>query len=124
MKQDNLIWILIVVAAAILSFIVIRSRRTTVQVNTAAANTSQRGFWDSLFSNAADIIDSGGRHTASATTSLGNAIVSIIATSKSDGRPYFSEYGYSNKPQDNGPYIIAGSVILTAGIIAVLLLKK
>lgn len=123
MKQDNLIWILVIIAVTITAFIIVRSSRKTEQENTA--NTSQRGFWDSLFSNAADIIDSGGRHTSSATTSLGNAITSIIATSRAeDGTVYYSPYGYSNKPQDNGPYIIAGSVILTAGIIAVLLLKK
>ena len=82
------------------------------------------GWWQGLWDNAANIVDAGGRHTAAATTSLGNAISSVIATSKSDGKAFYSEYGYSDPKPDYGPYVLGGSLIVAAGVVAAIVLAK
>ena len=81
------------------------------------------GFWGSLWNNAANIVDAGGRHTAAAVTSTGNAISSIIATSKT-GKAAFSQYGYSDEKQNYGPYVLGGALIVTAGVVAAIVLTK
>lgn len=84
------------------------------------AKYSAKGWLQSLFNNGADILDSAGRLTTSPITATGNAISSIIATSKSDGRGVMAQYGYSDKPQANyGPWIVAGSVVVLAGIVII-----
>lgn len=83
------------------------------------------GWLGSLFDNAAEILDAGGRHSTSLTTSFGNAVVSIIATAKSDnGTPYFSEYGYSDKKVNYGPYVVTGLGIFAVAVIAIMLISK
>jgi uncharacterized membrane protein YebE (DUF533 family) len=82
------------------------------------------GWLGSLFDNAAEMLDAGGRHSTSLTTSFGNAIVSIIATAKSDGTPYFSEYGYSDKKVNYGPYVVTGLGIFAVAVIAIILINK
>ena len=80
------------------------------------------GFWESLFNNAANIVDAGGRHTAAATTSLGNAISSVIATSKGDTT--LSRYGYAEQKIDYGPYILGAGIVAAAGVVAAVTLTK
>lgn len=72
-----------------------------------------KGIWDTLFNNAANIVDASGRMTASTNTSLGNAISSIVATAKS-GKASYAPYGYSDKTQDYSPYIIGGALVLAS----------
>lgn len=82
------------------------------------------GWWSGLWDNAGNIVDAGGRHTSAAVTSLGNAISSVIATSKSDGKAVFSEYGYSDPKPDYGPYILGGCLVIAAGVVAAIVLTK
>lgn len=81
------------------------------------------GWWQGLWDNAANIVDAGGRHTSSTVTATGNAISSIIATSKT-GKYAESSYGYSDPRIDYGPYVLGGSLIVTAGVVATLVLIK
>lgn len=123
MKDNKTMWILlalVMVAAVIAIVYVTRSNRQQPQTKT----TGTGGWWSDLWSNAANIVDAGGRHTAAATTSLGNAISSVIATSKSDGKAVFSEYGYSDRPVNYGPYVLGAGFVIAAGVLTAIVLTK
>ena len=81
------------------------------------------GWWQGLWDNAANILDAGGRHTAGTVTATGNAISSIIATSKT-GKYAESKYGYADPKVDYGPYVLGGSLLVTAGVVAAIVLTK
>lgn len=123
MKDNKTLWILLalVMVAAVIA-IVYGTRKNRQQQQTKTTGTG--GWWSDLWSNAANIVDAGGRHTAAATTSLGNAISSVIATSKSDGKPYYSQYGYSNPDVNYGPYVLGAGFVIAAGVIAAIVLTK
>lgn len=117
MKTGNKLFIvaLALIAAAVVCVVALASYSKN-RANTA--KYSANGWLQSLFNNGSDILDSAGRLTTSPITATGNAISSIIATSKSDGELRAAEYGYADKkPVNYGPYVIAGSVILLTGII-------
>ena len=123
MKDNKTLWILlalVMIAAAIAIMYGTRSNRQQQQTKT----TGTGGWWSGLWSNASNIVDSGGRHTAAAVTSLGNAISSVIATSKSDGKAVFSEYGYSDRPVNYGPYVLGGAFVIAAGVLAAIVLTR
>lgn len=127
MKDNKTLWILlaVVLAVAVVAVVSVSGKKTT-NSNTEKTNAqgTAGGWWSGLWGNASNIIDSGGRHTAAATTSLGNAISSIIATSKSDGKAVFAEYGYSDPKINYGPYFVGGALIITAGVIAAIVLTR
>lgn len=113
--------ILIVVGVLVLFAAYMGSLWLTSKSKADQAKYSSQSWLGSLFNNASDIFDSIGRTTTSPITAFGNAISSIIATSKSDGQGVFAAYGYSDKKETNyGPYIIAGAAILLAGVIIIL----
>lgn len=123
MKDNKTLWILLalVMVAAVIAIVYgTRSNRQQPQTKT----TGTGGWWSDLWSNAANIVDAGGRHTAAATTSLGNAISSVIATSKSDGKAYYSQYGYSNPNVNYGPYVLGAGFVIAAGVLAAIVLTK
>ena len=127
MNDNKALWIILAVVAVIAVVVVaVSSGKKTTNSNTEK-NTSSGGvggWWSGLWGNAANIVDSGGRHTADATTSLGNAISSIIATSKSDGKAVFAEYGYSDPKINYGPYVLGGAAVIAAGVVAAIFLTK
>lgn len=122
MKDNKTLWILLalVLVAAVIAIVYGTRQRQQPQTKT----TGTGGWWSNLWSNAANIVDAGGRHTAAATTSLGNAISSVIATSKSDGKAVFSEYGYSDRPVNYGPYVLGAGFVIAAGVLAAIVLTK
>lgn len=128
MKDNKTLWILLALVLVVAVIAVVYGTRYNHQqrqqqpAQTGTANSG--GWWSGLWSNAANIIDAGGRHTAAATTSLGNAISSVIATSKSDGKAVFSEYGYSDRPVNYGPYVLGGAFVIAAGVVAAIVLTK
>jgi hypothetical protein len=127
--KDNGIKILVVIAVLIIAAVAVYYISAR-----ASASNSQKGyqsgggksFWDSLWNNAANIVDAGGRHTSATVTATGNAISSIIATSQTgDGRGVLAQYGYSNDDKQNyGPYVLGGALILTAGVVGAIILSK
>ncbi len=110
--------LLSVVAVALL----LASRRER-QKGYQGQTDSNSGFWNSLWNNGANIVDAGGRHTSSFVTALTNGVSSIIATKKS-GKYYPSEYGYSDPKVDYGHYVLGGALVLTAGVVAAIVLTK
>lgn len=118
MKDNKTMWILLalVMVAAVIAVVYGTRQRQQQPAQTGTANAG--GWWSGLWSNAANIVDAGGRHTAAATTSLGNAISSVIATSKSDGKAYYSQYGYSNPNVNYGPYVLGAGFVIAAGVLA------
>lgn len=124
MKDNKTLWILLalVMVAAVIAVVYGTRQRQQQPAQTGTANAG--GWWSGLWSNAANIVDAGGRHTAAATTSLGNAISSVIATSKSDGKAYYSQYGYSNPNVNYGPYVLGAGFVIAAGVLAAIVLTK
>lgn len=125
MKDNKTMWILLalVMVAAVIA-IVYGTRRNRQQQQQQTGTTGTGGWWSDLWSNAANIVDAGGRNTSAATTSLGNAISSVIATSKSDGKAYYSQYGYSNPNINYGPYVLGAGFVIAAGVLAAIVLTK
>ena len=126
MKDDYMKLLVAVVLIAIAGIAVysIYTRRTDASKTKGYEVGQHSGGWlSALFDNAANIVDAGGRHTSSTVTATGNAISSIIATSKS-GKYAESSYGYSDPKVDYGPYLLAGAMLITAGVVAALTLKK
>lgn len=125
MRDNNTLWILFALVLVVAVIAVVYGKRNNTQQQPAQTGTANAGgWWSGLWSNAANILDSGGRHTAAATTSLGNAISSVIATSKSDGKAVFSQYGYSDRPVNYGPYVLGGAFVIAAGVVAAIVLAK
>lgn len=124
MKDNKTLWILLafVLVVAVIAVVYGTRQRQQQPAQTGTANAG--GWWSGLWSNAANIVDAGGRHTAAAVTSLGNAISSVIATSKSDGNAVFSEYGYSDRPVNYGPYVLGGAFVVAAGVLAAIVLTR
>mgnify|MGYP003287189040 FL=1 len=115
--------LLLSVLSVVAVLLLVAAKNGKVQKGYSGQTDSGSGFWNSLWNNAANIVDSGGRHTSSFVTSLTNGVSSIIAT-KNSGKFYPSQYGYSDQRQDYGPYVLAGAMVLTAGVIAALVLIK
>ena len=114
--------ILIIVAVLVVFAACAGALWLTARSKADTAKYSAKNWLQSLFNNGSDILNSAGRLTTSPITATGNAISSIIATSKSDGQGVFAQYGYSDPQKTNyGPWIVAGSVVLLAGLV---LLKK
>ena len=120
LRGYRVVIILLAIILAGLSVLYFNLNRQQQQTET----TGSGGWWSGLWSNASNIVDSGGRHTAAAVTSLGNAISSVIATSKSDGNAVFSEYGYSDRPVNYGPYVLGGAFVIAAGVLAAIVLTR
>lgn len=129
MKDENMKLLVAVVVIAIAGFLFYRiaNERLTAKKGYEGQSKSENkgigGWWSGLWDNAANIVDAGGRHTSSFVTSLGNTVSQIVATSKS-GKYIYQEYGYSDPKTDYGPYILGGTLIIAAGVAAVLILKK
>lgn len=118
-----LVIIALLVSAVILAVVMYRNG----QASSAKGYQGQggKGFWDTLWNNAANIVDAGGRHTASTVTATTNGIASIIATAQAkNGKAILSSYGYTDEKPDYGPYIVAGGIVVAAGIAATIALKK
>lgn len=125
MKDNKTLWILLALVLVVAVIAVVYGTRSNRQQQPAQTGTANAGgWWSGLWSNATNIVDAGGRHTAAAVTSLGNAISSVIATSKSDGEAVFSEYGYSDRPVNYGPYVLGGAFVIAAGVVAAIVLTK
>lgn len=121
--KKTLVIIALLIAAVVLSVVVYRAGQSSS--GKGYEGNGGKGFWESLWNNAANIVDAGGRHTASTVTSTTNGIASIIATAQAkNGRAVFSRYGYSDEKPDYGPYIIGGAVVLAAGVVAAVSLSK
>lgn len=129
MKDDYMKLLVAVVIIAIAGFLFYRianAKMTTEKGYKGQSNPNAKGvggWWQGLWDNAANIVDAGGRHTSSAVTATGNAISSIIATSKT-GKYAESGYGYSDPKTDYGPYILGGALLVTAGVVAAITLSK
>lgn len=124
MKDNKTLWILLALVLVVAVIAVVYGARQRQQQPAQTGTANAGGWWSGLWSNAANIVDAGGRHTAAATTSLGNAISSVIATSKSDGKAVFSEYGYSDRPVNYGPYVLGAGFVIAAGVVAAIILTK
>lgn len=120
-RKKNIV--LVVVCAVILLALFFAMSRKNEKKRGYDIGNHQGGFLAALFDNGANIVDAGGRHTSSFVTALTNGVSSIIATKKS-GKFYPAEYGYSDERPDYGPYVLAGAMVLTAGVIAALVLIK
>ena len=128
MKDDYMKLLVAVAVAAIAGFLLYRV--STLSNNTGKGYEGQSsgtgkglGWWEGLWDNAANIVDAGGRHTSSFVTSLGNTVSQIIATNKS-GEYVYQQYGYSDPKTDYGPYVVAGALVLTAGVVTAVVLSK
>lgn len=124
MKDNKTLWILLALVMVAAAIAIVYGTRSNRQQQQQTGTTGTGGWWSGLWSNASNIVDSGGRHTAAAVTSLGNAISSVIATSKSDGNAVFSEYGYSDRPVNYGPYVLGGAFVIAAGVLAAIVLTR
>lgn len=124
MNDKKTLWILLALVMIAAAIAIVYGTRSNRQQQQQPKTTGTGGWWSDLWDNAANIVDAGGRHTAAATTSLGNAISSVIATSKSDGRPYYSQYGYSNPNVNYGPYVLGAGFVIAAGVLAAIVLTK
>lgn len=124
MKDNKTLWILLALVMVAAVIAIVYGTRKNRQQQQQTRTTGTGGWWSDLWSNAANIVDAGGRHTAAATTSLGNAISSVIATSKSDGNAYYSQYGYSNPKVNYGPYVLGAGFVIAAGVLAAIVLTK
>lgn len=130
MKENKglIIAIVLIVVAAGVAMLIARSKNQKYSnKGYQDATDGKGGFWGSLFGNAANGAESLGRNQASTITSLGNAISSIIATSKSDGDAKFAYYDYAdpynatpyNQKYNYGPYIAVGVVALAIAAMAI-----
>lgn len=115
--------VLLAVLAFVAVLLLIAAKNENAPNGYQGQTQSNSGFWNSLWNNAANIVDAGGRHTASFVTSLGNTVSSIIATKKS-GKFYPSDFGYSDKQLNYGPYILGGSLLVVTGVVAAIVLIK
>lgn len=125
MKDDTLKLLLVVsiILLAVIALAGITRRQQKGYQGQSRAESGVGGWWSGLWDNAANIVDAGGRHTSSFVTSLGNMITSIISTKKT-GKAVFSEYGYSDPKIDYGPYLLAGAMVVTAGVVFAVALSK
>lgn len=87
--------------------------------NTTDTSTSLQnsGFWGSLFSNAANGVDSLGRNTASNTTALGNWIVAMIQSGKGE----YPTITYEK--EDNTKYVVIAVAIIAVCVALIFILK-
>lgn len=115
--------VLLVVLAIVAVLLLVAAKNEAAQKGYQGQTDSNAGFWNSLWNNAANIVDAGGRHTSSFVTSLGNTVSSIIAT-KQSGKFQPSQYGYSDKKLNYGPYIIGSALLIAAVVVLALLIKK
>lgn len=115
--------VLLAVLAVVAVLLLIAAKNEAAQKGYQEQTDSNAGFWNSLWNNAANIVDAGGRHTSSFVTSLTNGVSSIIATKKS-GKFYPAGYGYSDPKVNYGPYVLGGAMVLTAGVVAAFVLTK
>lgn len=121
-----LVAVVVVAIAGFLFYRIANAKMNTDKGYKGQSNPNSKGvsgWWQGLWDNAANIVDAGGRHTSSFVTSLGNTVSQIIASSKS-GKYYYQEYGYSDPKTDYGPYVLGGALLLTAGVVAVIVLTK
>ena len=121
--KDDTIKILLILAAVALSLYAISKITANSEKKRGYEGNGGGSFWTSLWNNAANIVDAGGRHTAGTVTATGNAISSIIATSKY-GKASYAQYGYADEKQNYGPYVLGGAILLAAGVTAAVLISK
>lgn len=123
-KNDSITLIVLAIVLIVVGVLVYRlSTKNSSQTKGYQTGQHSGGWLSALFDNAANIVDAGGRHTAGTVTATGNAIASIIATSKT-GKYAEASYGYADPKTDYGPYIIGGVLVVTAGVVSALLLTK
>lgn len=115
--------VLLAVLAVVAVLLLIAAKNESAQKGYQGQTDSNAGFWNSLWNNAANIVDAGGRHTSSFVTSLGNTVSSIIAT-KQSGKFQPSQYGYSDQKLNYGPYILGSALLIAAVVVLALLIKK
>jgi len=115
--------VLLAVLAVVAVLLLVAAKNEAAQKGYHGQTDSNAGFWNSLWNNAANIVDAGGRHTSAFVTSLGNTVSSIIAT-KQSGKFQPSQYGYSDKKLNYGPYILGSALLIAAVVVLALLIKK
>lgn len=120
----------VVVIVAVAAYLITSKNKITSK-NYDTGTGQKGGFWNSLFGNAANGVDSLGRNQVSTTAAFWNGIIGIIATSKRGAtKAYWVPATYSDPGANEvystkinyGPYILGGIVIIAFA--AYLIFKK